>query len=1321
MPEVAPVASESREIRVFLSSTFRDFNEERGLLATQVFPELNRRAKERGVELVEVDLRWGVTQEQAEDGHALEICLQEIQRCQRYFIGMLGDSYGSLTPTERKLLEAAPSLLEQRQWLTGKIGQSSYTELEIEQRLQEMAGGPSDGRAFFYFRAPAWSNPRADEGELGWRSDDPADRQKLELLKDRIRSSGYPLVEDLESPQAIADRIKADLWALIDEQFPEGEQPDALEKEARKHADYRRSRTGAEQYIGGERHIEQLERWLEEGQQKILITGESGAGKSALISNWIEAHQQKYPQDVVYPHHLGCTNDANALRPLLGRLIDTASRQLVEAGVITEALAVPEEWWELVAKVAETLQSLGHWCEQSGRHWIWVLDGLDRLDADDQNALPWLPQNIPAGVHVVTSALACQARSIISERGYTTLTIEPLAAAKQEQLIERYLQRYTKELDDGLRQRILEHALAGSPLFLKVLLEELRQCGRHDTLNSQLEFYLSSQTIDDLYERVLERLENDGRSDAVKTVMTALWASRAGLSETELLAITGLAPLEWAPIDLALDKAFGRNGNRLVFDHDYLRIAVEDRYLTNINQKQSAHEELAHWFAQASRIDLRTAEELPWQLEQADLKEALIELLTDPKQLSEILSSRPSREIADIWRKNANQEECIDHLLGLKIGTDFGNSKEIADINRRGLIGIADLLDEMGLHRSTWLTLRKTISQRPQDSPEERVESLMSLSDAYHKTGMWTEALDSYAETLTIANELLGAEHKHTLTILNNLGNLHSDLGNETESAHFYEKAFEKRIETLGEGHPDTVRTMNNLALSYSNSGDTERAEYMHLRSISIKRNILGSNHRSTINGIYNLAILYDSIGKKKEAEAHYLMALDGYCSLLGENHRDTLMAKHAYGVFLNEQGSQTALEEYIAPSAIQLTGILGVNHPDSLYVSCALADIKREEGDYGGAEVCYRKLLDATAGIPREEMRHNRMRYSLAECLSKLGRHKEAIEQRRRELTWCREKNGDNDLGTLESMSKLAWDLQQTEEYDEAVELLASVLERSQTSAEADKGDEMSARYRLAGCLSQMGRHKEAVDHRRIELDWCREKNGDNDPGTLESMSKLAWELQQTEEHDEAIELHMKVIEASQSLKEVDKEDIMWSRYHLAKCLSQKGRHEEAIEQRRIELAWCREQEGIDNPGTITSINGLAANLREIGELSEAEALFREVLDVRNQIMKPNGFEIGQALGGLAGTLEDAGRLEESLNYRKQSLEHRKNQEGCDTWLTNYERLCLASVLQKMGRTTEACALLTELQESMSRNEDLDEDDRQLITEAKELTRLLG
>jgi hypothetical protein len=51
----------SRSVRIFLSSTFRDFGEERDLLVRKVFPALRARLKDRFVELVDVDLRWGIT------------------------------------------------------------------------------------------------------------------------------------------------------------------------------------------------------------------------------------------------------------------------------------------------------------------------------------------------------------------------------------------------------------------------------------------------------------------------------------------------------------------------------------------------------------------------------------------------------------------------------------------------------------------------------------------------------------------------------------------------------------------------------------------------------------------------------------------------------------------------------------------------------------------------------------------------------------------------------------------------------------------------------------------------------------------------------------------------------------------------------------------------------------------------------------------------------------------------------------------------------------------------------------------------------------
>ncbi len=100
---------------------------------------------------------------------------------------------------------------------------------------------------------------KADAGEAGWRSDTPEDRRRLGLVRQNIVSSGFPRTEGLKDHQAVVDQIEKDLWALIDQQFPEGDQPDAVEKDARKHADYHRSRTGAGHYIGADGYILRVE------------------------------------------------------------------------------------------------------------------------------------------------------------------------------------------------------------------------------------------------------------------------------------------------------------------------------------------------------------------------------------------------------------------------------------------------------------------------------------------------------------------------------------------------------------------------------------------------------------------------------------------------------------------------------------------------------------------------------------------------------------------------------------------------------------------------------------------------------------------------------------------------------------------------------------------------------------------------------------------------------------------------------------------------------------------------------------------------------
>ena len=116
--------STDRQIRVFVSSTFRDMHAERDLLVKKIFPQLRKLCEERAVTWTEVDLRWGITEEAKAEGKVLPLCLAEVERCRPYFIGLLGERYGWVPE------EIPDELLEAQPWLT-KYRKESVTALEI--------------------------------------------------------------------------------------------------------------------------------------------------------------------------------------------------------------------------------------------------------------------------------------------------------------------------------------------------------------------------------------------------------------------------------------------------------------------------------------------------------------------------------------------------------------------------------------------------------------------------------------------------------------------------------------------------------------------------------------------------------------------------------------------------------------------------------------------------------------------------------------------------------------------------------------------------------------------------------------------------------------------------------------------------------------------------------------------------------------------------------------------------------------------------------------------------------------------------------------
>ena len=172
--------------------------------------------------------------------------------------------------------------------------------------------------------------------------------------------------------------------------------------------------------------------------------------------------------------------------------------------------------------------------------------------------------------------------------------------------------------------------------------------------------------------------------------------------------------------------------------------------------------------------------------------------------------------------------------------------------------------------------------------------------------------------------------------------------------------------------------------------------------------------------------------------------------------------------------------------------------------------------------------------------------------------------------------------------------------------------------------------------------------------------------------------------------------------------------------CLFAQEHYEEAIELLRSELAWRRQHHNDTDSGTLESIEALAIAMREIGELEEAENLFRELLVACQQVLEPGDFKIGSVLFILAKTLEEAGNLEQALHYGRQALDHCLIYEGPDAGCTNRERLDLARMLHKLDRSDEALSLLDQAQMSLKDIVEPDVSDAKLLEEAQELRTVL-
>jgi tetratricopeptide (TPR) repeat protein len=633
-----------KTIRIFISSTFKDMHSERDYLVKYVFPELRDRCIKKGLSLVDVDLRWGVTEEEAEQGKAIEICLDEIENCRPFFIRILGERYG-WTPTTYQVPD-----YEKYDWLRKFEKGHSITALEIYHGvLNKKKMKP---RAFFYFRNPAFIGdvPLSKQAEVKAESDTAA--KKLYHLKEDIKDvfelnnipehimPAYPckfkglkmnlqLVKDslsaeltkqdvslletlvgednlidkseyeslnekqktivdkysyvyLEELEEFGNEVLKNIWEAICDEHPDDNiVTDPLLIEQAYHQRFMNSRSRG--FIGREDVLGEIADYINDASKHkpLIVKGEPGSGKSALMAIAAKQNENKTDAGFTIVRFVGASPASLDINKLVQNIIrETAS--------IFE-ITIDEERINDVKVLYDYFREVLYSASTKGKLTLFI-DALNQLLPQyDPHYLVWLPKHLPENVKMVLSSIESEYIKNALKYELPLVQVGELTTENSRKIIQDTLEEYRKTLTEKQIATILSRADAVKPLYLKVACEELRVFPSFELINSRIAAL--PETIAGLFEQFLQRLEADHDPQLVKDTLCLIESSMYGLLESELLELLKPEDNEKLPLNIwaklyrnlspYLMNAGDESEGLLEFFHLQLSLAAQKRYLKN--------------------------------------------------------------------------------------------------------------------------------------------------------------------------------------------------------------------------------------------------------------------------------------------------------------------------------------------------------------------------------------------------------------------------------------------------------------------------------------------------------------------------------------------------------------------------------------------------------------------------------------------------------------------------------------------------------------------------------------------------------------------
>ena len=1113
-------ATTNRRIRVFVSSTFRDMIEERDTLMTHTWPALRRLCQERHAEFVEVDLRWGIAESQSTRKETLKLCLDEIRACRPFFIGLLGDRYG-WTPGDDAF---TPDLQEEQPWLVGLRGRS-VTEMEI---FHGVLNNPDmAGRAFFYFRDPAYAQGRGQDF-LSESNEYAAKQIELKsLIRTTCAATQIPLRENYPDTRQLAAMVLADLTAAIETQFPKEDIPDPLTREAMDHDAFAEIRRHT--YIGRAEYIDALDRHASGDGGPLLLLGDSGSGKSALLANWLEHWRKDHPNDVIVQHYIGGTADSADHWRLITRLIAEIKRWSGDPE------ALPTNHDDVLRDFPVWLAKARAGAAHQGVRFIVVLDALNQLDDHDHaRLLGWLPEHPFSGpLRLVVSTLPGPSGTddpleAIRQRRWQELRVQPLTVDERRRMITDYLARFGKTLDEHRLIRLASAAPAANPLYLKILLDDLRVTGTYEHLDQRLTEYLAASDIATLLQQVLARYQRDyehERPGLVGEALGLIYAARRGLSESELLHLlrstdqAQLPPALWSPLRAALEDALVDRSGILNFAHDFLRTAVGHAFAANETRLDALRLQLADYF-EAQPITARTCDELPWLLKEAASLDRLRTCLLNIDRFL-LIRDRDEDELRSYWVESLHEQLTMGKLY---IASFERWSLEPGRVEAAISVAAHQLglfFDDSALFTEAEPLMRRALAIDVESyGPNHPKVAIVvnTLASLLKHTNRLAEAEPLYSRALAIFEACYGSNHPQFAASLGNLALLIHERNHLAEAEPLYRRALAIDEESYGPNHPKVAIAVNNLASLLYFTNRLAEAEPLMRRALEVDEKSYGPDHPSVARDVNNLASLLYSTDRLAEAEPLMRRALEIDEKSYGPDHPNIATELNTLATLL-QKTNRPAEAEPMVRRALEIDEIIyGPTHPAVATDLNNLAQLLQDTNRLAEAEPLMRRALaiyEASDDSYRRDVAF--MLSNLAQLLKATNRLAEAEPLYRRALAIDKASCGTTHPAVATDLNNLAQLLQDTNRLEEAEPLYRRALAIGEASLGSDNPTVAILLNNLAQVLVAMNRLAEAETLCRRALAIGEASYGSDNPTVAILLNNLAQVLEASNRREEA------------------------------------------------------------------------------------------------------------------------------------------------------------------------------------------------------------